>query len=196
MNARRVSLAILLVAAALVALVLWMLVVALITIVESVDETVSVAVVDFHHFALGMKHTGRQGVPVAVEPKVPLQRLVQQRPSPLIVTAVVADLRQGLQRFQGLGVVGTGHPAPLFEGLFEGLAGRLVLAAGLVDEAKDVLQLCPHRRCLPQQVERARLRPLQELPERQAVTIGPQGGVRGLEELDQHADDLLGRVAL
>jgi hypothetical protein len=96
----------------------------------------------------------------------------------------------------GLGVVRPRRAALLFESVLEGRAGGSVLAARLVDETEDLLQLGPHRRRSPEALQRARLRALQELSDRHAVAVGPHRRVRRLEEVDQEPHDLLGGVAL
>ena len=75
-------------------------------------------------------------------------------------------------------------------------ARRAVLPARLVDETEDVLQPRPHRRHVPQERQGARLRAPEELSDGHLVAVRPHRRIRGLEQVEEDASHLLGRVAL
>ena len=79
--------------------------------------------------ASGEQHPRRPLVPVAVDPLMAIERLVQERASPLVVAGESGHLAERLERFERLGVVRPPEPALLGERLLERRTRRGVLAA-------------------------------------------------------------------
>ena len=91
-------------------------------------------------------------------------------------------------------MIGAEEPLLLGERGIEHAAGLDILAAGLLDETEHLLQPGAHRRRRAQQLERPPLRPGEELSDRHAIAVRTHRRVDRLKQIDQHADDLLGRV--
>lgn len=124
-----------------------------------------------------------------------LERFLEQGASPRLVAAVVRHLAEQVQRFESVRMIGSIVPTRKRQRFFERGARRIVGAARVLNRSQHVLQLGAHGRCFAQSGDRARLRVAQELAERNLIAVGPHGWIRRLEQIDQHAHDLLRRVA-
>ncbi len=95
-----------------------------------------------------------------------------------------------MQRLERIRVIGTNQAALFCERLLERLASWRVGAALRVDQAEHLFQLRPHHRRTAQLGEGATLGAGKEFTNGHPIAIRADGWIGGLEQVDEHPDDL------
>ena len=123
---------------------------------------------------------------------VPLERFLQDDTGPLSVASGMQHDAERVERLQGVGMFGPELAALLRQGLLERRSRRRVLTARVVNQAEHLFEPRPDLGGALQPCQGAHLCAAEKLADRHPVAVGTHRRIRRFEQLDEHADHLLG----